>query len=160
MALRIGLLSGAAVCLVGVADRLLSFPLLTATIGPTAYVFAAHPHSEVSRLRNALFGHSIGIGFGLLSLWIFGLWNAPSSVAIGHATLPQAGACGVAIAGTLGLLHVLHAHHAPAAATTVLVGTGLAHPVKPLLGLVLGLVALAMMVPVLSMLPLSPDDPD
>lgn len=111
-ALRIGLLSGAAVCLLGVADQFLSFLLLTATVGPTAYVFAAHPHTEASRLRNALFGHSIAVGFGLLSLLIFGLWNAPSTVVIGHATLAQAGACGVAIAGTLGLLHILHAHHA------------------------------------------------
>jgi hypothetical protein len=137
----------------------LSLPLLTATIGPTAYVFVTHPHSEMARLRNALVGHSSGIGCGLLALAVFGLWSAPSAVATGHTTLSQAGACGVAIAGTLFLLHALNAHHAPAAATTLLVATGLAQPGKPLIGLVVGLAALMLMVPLLSALPVAPDDP-
>lgn len=160
VALRIGLLSGAVVCVLGFADQYLSLPLLTATIGPTAYVFAAHPHSEVSRLRNALIGHSAGIGFGLLALVMFGLWNTPSAVALGHTNLSQDGACGVAVAGTLFLLHALHAHHAPAAATTLLVATGLAHPGKPLIGLIGGLAAVMLMIPVLAAMPLLPDDPD
>lgn len=160
VALRIGLLSGVAVCAVGVADRFLSVPLLTATIGPTAYVFAAHPHSEASRLRNAIIGHAVGIGAGLLALLSFGLWDTPSTVVLGHATVAQAGASGMAVAMTVCLLYLLRAHHAPAAATTLLVSTGLAHPGKPLIGLVLGLVGLMLMIPVLRAVPLLPDDPD
>ncbi|MGH9096225.1 MAG: HPP family protein [Acidimicrobiales bacterium] len=160
MAIRIGLLSGTAVFVLGAADRFLTMPLLTAAIGPTAYVFVAHPHSEASRLRNAVIGHATAIGVGLLALATFGLWNAQSTVAIGHATLAQAGASGMAVAITLGLLHVLHTHHAPAAATTLLVATGLAHPGKPLIGLAVGLVGLMLMVPMLGSMPLLPYDPE
>ena len=62
---------------VGIAGRWLAWPLLTSTVGPTAYVFAAHPHSEAARFRNALIGHGVAIACGLGALALFGLVAVP-----------------------------------------------------------------------------------
>ena len=46
LGLRYLLLTGGLVGAVGSAGRFLAWPLLTSTVGPTAYVFAAHPGTE------------------------------------------------------------------------------------------------------------------
>ena len=66
--MRYLLLTGVLVGAVGIAGRYLAWPLLTSTVGPTAYVFAAHPGSEAARFRNALIGHAVAIACGLAAL--------------------------------------------------------------------------------------------
>ncbi|MGH9302441.1 MAG: HPP family protein [Acidimicrobiales bacterium] len=153
-------MAGVGILLIGIADRMLALPFLTPTLGPTAYVFAAHPHTSTGKLRNAVIGHAVGIGAGLVGLATFGLWNAPSSVIMGHSSWAQAGASALAIAITLALLHLAKAHHAPAAATTLLIATGVAPPGRPLIGLVLGLVGLMVLSPLLAAFPLLRRDPE
>ena len=126
-AIRLGVLGGLGITVIGIADHYWKFPLLTAALGPTIYVLVAHPDSEAAHVRNAVIGHASGIGSGLLALAAFGLWDAPSVNQIGHSSFSQAGANGLAVALTLISLHIFNAHHAPAAATTVLIATGLAH---------------------------------
>lgn len=110
----------------------------------------AHPDSEAAQLRNTLIGHSAGIASGSAALAAFGLWSAPSVIVIGHASLRQAGATGMAVLLTLIALHAFDAHHAPAAATTVLIATGLAHPGLPLYGLIAGLAIVTVMAALLN----------
>lgn len=155
-ALRLGVIGGATIAGLGFADHYIAWPFLTSSLGPTAYVFIAHPSSPSARLRNAAVGHTVGIGAGLAGLVAFGLWHAPSVAKLGHATFDQAAASGLAVAITLVLLHLLRAHHAPAAASTILVSTGLARPGLPLYGLVLGLAALVIVGPLLARIPLPP----
>ncbi|MGH8922155.1 MAG: hypothetical protein ACRD0H_28095, partial [Actinomycetes bacterium] len=90
--LVIGVLVGAA----GVAGRLLSWPVLTASLGPTAYVFAAHQGTETARLRNALIGHTVAVGAGLAALAVFGLVHHPSVSATGAPSLTQVAASAAA----------------------------------------------------------------
>ena len=149
-ALRLAAAAGAALAVVGVIDRYGHWPLLTATLGPTAYLFAAHPEATSTRLRNALIGHSVAVVIGLAALAVFGLWHAPSAALSGHVTLFQAFATAAALCATLVVLELADAHHAPAAATTVLITTGLARPGRPLVGLVLGLAILIALSPVVS----------
>lgn len=137
--LRFLTLAAVLVAAVGAGGWLLSWPLLTSTIGPTAYVFAAHPHSVTARLRNAVVGHGVAIGFGIAALGAFGLLHAPSVSATGAPAPRQIGAAATAIGATVFALELLGSHHAPAAATTLLVSTGLAKPGAPLAGLVVGL---------------------
>lgn len=162
-ALRLAVLGGVAIFAVGLIDHLSEFPLLTSALGPTAYVLIAHPDSQSARLRNAIVGHTTGIAAGLAALAIFGLWNAPSTVKIGHASLAQAAASGLAVAVTLLALHAVRAHHAPAAASALLVSTGLARPGPPLYGLIAGLAAILLAVSILNRLPVpagqTHDDP-
>jgi hypothetical protein len=137
--LRAAIIGAAALAVVGAIGWSTDLVTLTATIGPTAYIFAAHPATEVARARNAVLGHSVGVGTGLASLAIFGLWSSPSVVQRGISSWPQIGAAAVALGVTLLLLDLMNAHHSPAAATALLVSTGLARWGQPLEGLVVGL---------------------
>jgi len=148
-ALRLGALGGLVALVLGLADHVFSWPFLTSAIGPTAYVLIADPGSNTSRVRNASIGHAAGIAAGLTGLAVFGLWHAPSVATTGRASLDQAGAAAVALAATLLVLQLVKAHHAPAAASSILVATGLARPVLPLAGLVVGLAAVILAAPLL-----------
>lgn len=152
-ALRLLVVASAVITAVGVVGWSSGWPVLTSTLGPTAYLILAHPRSESARIRNALVGHSCAIGAGLAALAVFGLWTHPSVTVEGHASLQQAAAAGVAVGLTLLSLHLTGAHHAPAAATAVLVATGLARPGRPLVGLAVGLVLVIVLAPLLGRLP-------
>lgn len=153
-ACRLALMTGVAITAVGLVDHFTQWPLLTAALGPTAYVLIAHPRSVSARLPNAVLGHSVAIAVGLAALAIFGLWNAASISKVGHGSLRQAGAAGLAVGVTLLLLHGLRAHHAPSAATTLLIATDQARVGPPLYGLVIGLAAILMLAFVLNAIPL------
>lgn len=141
--------------LAGASERGIGTVWLTATLGPTAYVLLAHPRSVSARSRNAILGHAAGIGTGLAALAVFGLWAAPSVAATGQETLSQVGAEALAVASTMLLLTLLDAHHAPAAATALLVASGIAAPGRALIGLVLGLILTVVLAAALGRLPLA-----
>jgi hypothetical protein len=140
---------------VGVAGHFVAWPVLTSTLGPTVYVFAANPGTEAARFRNATVGHAVAIVVGLGAVATFGLWNhAPVSPSHGP-TLAQAAAAAAAAGVTLFVLELVGSHHAPSAASALLVATGLARPGKPLLGLVVGLVIVLVLGPLSGRLPLA-----
>jgi len=153
VACRYLVITGVLVAVVGIGGRYLSPPLLTSALGPTAYVFAAHPHSESARFRNAALGHAVAVGAGLASLSAFGLLHAPSVSTSGAPSLRQAAAAAAAAGFTVFVLEILRSHHAPAAATALLIVTGLADPGKPLIGLVLGLALVVAAGPLVGRLP-------
>lgn len=154
-AVRYLVLTALMVTAVGVAGTLLAWPLLTSTIGPTAYVFAANPRTEPARFRNAALGHGAAIGIGVASLYAFGLVHAAPVSTRGAPTPLQIGASAVAVGTTLFVLELLHSHHAPSAATALLISTGLAKPGAPLIGLVVGLALVVSVGPFVGRLPLA-----
>lgn len=139
LALRYLRLTGALVAVVGLLGHWLAWPLITSTVGPTAYVFAAHPESETSRFRNAVIGHTVAVLVGLWALVAFALLHRASVSQTGAPTWEQTAAAATAAGVTVAVLELAGSHHAPAAATALLVATGLAKPGPPLIGLVLGL---------------------
>lgn len=147
---RLLILGAIVITAVGLADRLLTWPLLTATVGPTTYQLLAHPGEKAARLRNAFVGHTAAVGIALATLAAFGLWHETSAAKVGHVDGPQVAATALAVGITLLALEVLDAHHAPAAATAVLITTGLARPGRPLEGLVLGLAIVLVLAPLLT----------
>lgn len=154
-AIRYLCLTAVLVGAVGIAGRLLVWPLLTSTVGPTAYVFAAHPQTEAARFRNAVVGHGVAIGSGLGALWAFGLIDHPSVSATGAPSLVQVAASAVAVGVTLFVLEMAGSHHAPAAATALLISTGLARPGSPLIGLILGLSIVLVLGPLCGRIPIA-----
>jgi hypothetical protein len=58
----------------------------------------------------------------------------------------------------MAILELLHCHHAPAAATVLLITTGLARPGSPLIGLVVGLGIVIVVGPLCARLSLDPGD--
>ena len=155
LGVRYFLLTGVLVGAVGVAGRFLVWPLLTSTIGPTAYVFAAHPDSQAARFRNVLAGHSVALGCGLAALAIFGLTRYPPISTTGSPSLRQVVAVVTGVGFTVLVLELVSSHHAPAAATALLITTGLAKPGAPLIGLVLGLAIVIALGPLVGRLPLA-----
>ena len=153
VAVRFLILSGVAIAAIGVAGHYVAWPFLTTALGPTAYVFVAHPNSSTGKLRNAVIGHGVAIASGLFALAVFGLWNHPATTSIGHSTLLQDGAAGLAVGLTLLGLELLGAHHAPAGSTALLVATGISRPGQPLYGLIVGLVGLFVLAPLLAQIP-------
>jgi hypothetical protein len=149
------LLTAVLVGAVGIAGRYLAWPLLTSTVGPTAYVFAAHPRSEGARFRNALVGHAVAIGCGLGALAVFGLGRYPSISETGAPSLRQISAAMTAVGLTVLVLELVGSHHAPSAATALLVTTGLAKPGAPLIGLALGLAIVITLGPLVGRTPLA-----
>lgn len=155
LGVRYLLLTGVLVAAVGIAGRFLSWPLLTSTIGPTAYVFAAHPRSEAAKFRNALVGHAVAVACGLLALAVFGLLQHPSVSATGAPSLSQVAAAVLGTGLTVFLLEVVGSHHAPSAATALLITTGLAKPGAPLIGLVLGIAIVIALGPLIGRIPVA-----
>ncbi|TQJ91246.1 HPP family protein [Streptomyces sp. SLBN-31] len=135
---------------VGAVGRLIGWVALTTTLGPTAYLLLAHPESVGARWRNAVTGHTLAVGVGLGCLAAFGLWSHPSVAVLHHDTARQISAQAVAVGLTLFLLHVLDAHHPPAAATTLLIASGISRPGPPLYGMLVGLALVLAIAPLLT----------
>lgn len=127
---------------------------LTTTLGPTAYVFAVHPDTEAARLRNAVVGHGTAVASGLASLALFGLFRSSLPTESTKFGLGQDGAVALAVGLTLLVLELTRSHHAPSAATAILVASGLASPGPKLFGLVVGLAMVMLAAPLLRVLPL------
>lgn len=127
---------------VGAIGQGAGWVMLTTTLGPTAYVLLAHPESEAARLRNSSLGHATATACGLACLALFGLWQHPSVVEEKHDTWPQIGAQALAVGLTLLLLELIEAQHPPAAATALLITSGIARPGPSLYGMLTGLALL------------------
>lgn len=153
VAVRLLVQSAPLVAAVGVVGHFAGLVMVTSTVGPTAYLMLAHPDEVTARVRNAVAGHGIAIGCGLACAAAFGTWQHPPMSRLGNTTLGQVGATALATAVTLAALAVMDSHHAPAAATAVLVSSGVAPPGRPLYGLVFGLALVMILAPVLARLP-------
>jgi hypothetical protein len=153
LGLRYLLLTGVLVGAVGIAGKFLAWPLLTSTVGPTAYVFAAHPGTEAARFRNALVGHGVAVACGLGALAALGLIEYPSISDTGSPSAAQVAAAVLGVGLTVFFLELAGSHHAPSAATALLITSGLAKPGAPLIGLVLGLAIVIALGPLVGRIP-------
>jgi hypothetical protein len=148
---RLLVVSAAALTAVGFLGHGIDLVLLTATLGPTAYMLIAQPDHELTTIRNALLGHGTAIACGLALLAAFGLWNHPSVAVTHRDTSAQILAQAIALGATLLLLTLLDAHYPPAAATALLITSGIAAPVRPLAGMLVGLCVLIGLAALLSL---------
>ena len=89
-------------------------------------------------------------------LWsVFGLVRYPSVSQTGSPSGDQVGAAVLGVGLTVFFLELAGSHHAPAAATALLITTGLAKPGAPLIGLVLGLAIVIAFGPLIGRIPLA-----
>ncbi|MEU9191636.1 HPP family protein [Streptomyces hundungensis] len=147
---RLFVLSSLLLAGVGAIGRVIGWVALTTTLGPTAYLLLAHPESIQARLRSAVTAHVLAVAVGLGCLAGFGLWNHPSIAAQRHDMVRQIGAQALAVGLTLLLLHVCRAHHPPAAATALLITSGVSRPGPPLYGMLTGLALALAVAPLLA----------
>ncbi|KRV49828.1 hypothetical protein AQ490_19275 [Wenjunlia vitaminophila] len=153
VAARLFVLSAALLTAVGALGQAIGWTTLTSTLGPTAYLVLVHPDSVTARVRNAVLGHGAALACALACLAGFDLWDHPPVTVSNEAPWPRIGAQSLAVGGTLVLLTLLRAHHPPAAATALLVASGISRPGPPLYGLLVGLVLTVVLAPALARLP-------
>lgn len=113
-------------------------PLLFPSVGPTVMVLAERPHSASAHPRNVVLGHLVGVAAGVAALVVCGLWSHPS-VRIYGVTVPRIAAAALSLAVTSLLLQLLHAPHAPAGATTLIVSLGLLKSAEALLAILVAI---------------------
>lgn len=150
--LRLFVLVGVALALLGLAGYGIGWVLLTTTLGPTAYLFFRTSSSRppLAQMREAAVAHGCAVASALFALTVFGVWNRPAVPVLQHETLRQIWAQAVATGLTLLLLELCNVHHAPAAATALLITSGITRPGEPLYGLLISLAALIVAGPLLA----------
>jgi hypothetical protein len=114
-AISIGILAGIA--------AITKQPFVFPSLGPTAFLLFYAALGAQSAPRNVFCGHLIGVLAGYLALVIFGLTATPPNLS--EVTAPRIGAVIVCLCITLSLMVWLNVPHAPAGATTLIVGLGL-----------------------------------
>jgi hypothetical protein len=116
--------SAVALALAGLVGVLLHQPWLFPSLGPTLMVVLETPGQPAAHPRNVVVGHAVGVAAGYVALMLTGLRTAPSAIQAGldgrHVT-----AAVVALALTVVVLQVIRLPHAPAGATTLIVGLGI-----------------------------------
>ena len=137
-----------AIALVGVAAVLTHSPMVFPSLGPTAFMLFAAPLIVEASPRNVFCGHLIGVLSGVLALAVFGLLQAAPDLE--DITWQRLGAVTLSLALTLAAMTWLGVQHAPAAATTLIVGLGLIHQAKDLAVMLVAVVALLVLAAVIN----------
>ena len=98
-------------------------PFVFPSLGPTAFLLFYAAMGAQAAPRNVFCGHLIGALAGYLALVIFGLTTVPANLS--DISAPRIGAVTLCLCLTLSLMVWLNVPHAPAGATTMIVGLGL-----------------------------------
>lgn len=116
-------------------------PFIFPSLGPTAFLLFYTPHAASASPRNTFSGHLIGALCGYLALLVFGLTGAGPATTVG-VDPARAGAAGLSLGLTAGLMVWLRVPHPPAGATTLIVSLGILARPEQLVVLMLGVVLL------------------
>jgi CBS-domain-containing membrane protein len=112
------------IALLAVVAMISSTPFVFPSLGPTAFLFFFTPRAPAASPRHTIYGHAIGIACGYISLWLFGLQDAPPAMATG-VSAARIGAAALSLASTGALMILLRAAHPPAGATTLIISLGI-----------------------------------
>ncbi|WP_324760087.1 HPP family protein [Haloarcula sp. GH36] len=118
---------GALLSALGVVVWASGLPFLFPSLGPTAYLYATQPSAPTCRVRRVLGGHAVGVAAGLVAYHtVAGGVVITASMTAGAPGTLRLAASGVvaAMLTTVGML-VTDTRHAPACATTLIVGLGI-----------------------------------
>ena len=99
-------------------------PFVFPSLGPTAFLHFYTPMAPAACPRNTLCGHAVGVGAGLLSLYLFGLTDAGPALTTG-VDAARVGAAALSLGLTSGAMVWLRVPHPPAGATTMIISLGI-----------------------------------
>ncbi|MFC6756522.1 MULTISPECIES: HPP family protein [Haloarcula] len=119
--------AGALLAALGAVVWLSGLPFLFPSLGPTAYLFATQPSARQSAPRRVLGGHAVGVVAGLVAYHAIasGVVITASVGAASMAGLRLAASGVAAVALTTAGMALTDTGHAPACATTLIVGLGI-----------------------------------
>ena len=142
LACWIALASAISLGVLGTAAVLLHEPWVFPSLGPTAFLLFLAPRGPQSGMVPVIAGHAIGVASGVFALAVFGLLHTPPDLE--DLSWRRAAAAVTCLTLTLGLMVLLGVPHAPAGATTLIVGLGLMTTPAELAILMAAVVALAL----------------
>jgi len=119
--------AGALLSALGGIVWLSGLPFLFPSLGPTAYLFATRPAAPECHPRRVVVGHAVGVLAGLLAYHAVAggivITASMGPGTIGGLRLAASGVTAVAL--TTGGMALTDSRHAPACATTLIVGLGI-----------------------------------
>jgi HPP family len=128
----------------GVVGILLHQPWLFPSLGPTLMVILETPGQSAAHPRNVLVGHVVAVAAGWIALVVTGLRTAPSAFEEGLNGAHVVAAL-VSLAVTVLVLQLVRMPHAPAGATTLIVGLGILRTPGQLAVIVLSVVLVTLL---------------
>ncbi len=140
------LAAGILILVIGAVGFIANEPLLFPSLGPTAFLQVEDPNLRTARFYNTLVGHLVGLGSGLLAVFVLRADQSSSVLATGYLAPVRVAASALAIVLTIGIGLLLHASHPPASATTLLVALGAFKPEpRTVLVVVIGIVLVSVL---------------
>lgn len=115
--------SAITIAILAVIARLTDLPFVFPSLGPTAFILFFSSMSLAACPRNVISGHLIGVLAGFGALAVFGLLSVQADLT--DTSWQRLGAVALCLSVTLGAMILLNVPHAPAGATTLIVGLGL-----------------------------------
>ncbi len=116
--------AGVLILAIGLVGFVAGEPLLFPSLGPTAFLQIEDPNLRAAKFYNTLVGHLVGLGSGLLAVFVLRADQSSSVLATGYLAPVRVAASALAIALTIAIGLLLRASHPPASATTLLVALG------------------------------------
>ena len=135
--------SAVCIAILGALAWITQEPFIFPSLGPTAFLVFFGALSVQAAPRNVFFGHLVGVIAGVIALLVFGLYGVPPDLE--SVSLARVGACTLCVALTLSVMIWAGVPHAPAGATTLIVGLGLLQTPVQLLTLMGAVVLMALM---------------
>jgi CBS domain-containing membrane protein len=130
-----------AIAVLAAIAQVFGLPFIFPSLGPTVWLLLTAPTIASTAPRSVLGGHLVGIAAGYAALLAFGLTDVPPDMQ--GMSGERVGAAALSLSLTLALMVWLDLPHAPAAATTLIVGLGL---IREPLDLLVMLLAVALLV--------------
>ncbi|MFB6220614.1 MAG: HPP family protein [Halolamina sp.] len=126
-AARAGFRASLLLVVTGVVTVLTGRPFLFPSLGPSAYLLATAPTAPTSQPRNVIGGHAIGVVAGLLTYHLLasGLVVTDPASPLSLAQLRLGASAVLSVGLTTAGMVAADYRHAPACATTLIVGLGL-----------------------------------
>ena len=118
-------------------------PLIFASLGPTAYELVEQPRLPSARPYNVIVGHLIGLGSGLLAVYVLNAWSAPNVISTGIVSTSRMWATTASAALTTFTSLLLKARQPAALATTLLVSLGAMQTPRDAVAIVAGVLLIA-----------------
>lgn len=134
---------GGLLLVVGAIGWAAHFPLLFASLGPTAYELIEKPNAPSARTYNILMGHVIAVGGGFVALWILGAWSAPKVATAGFVSSSRLWAAVLAAAITTAATLLAKATQPAALSTALVISLGSMEKSRDAGAIIVGVLILA-----------------
>jgi hypothetical protein len=121
-------LCGAILAIIGALGLWVGQPWLIPSLGPSLYHHTLTPNQPNARALNTFLGHTLGLVFTLVAVYLTAAHTAPSVIGAEMLTWPRIAASVLAVVALFAVQLAIRLPHPPAATTALLVALGAIDP--------------------------------